>query len=1415
MFSPAMSINTENYGYMKIVLKNTTRSSALQLQWQNEDNIGSWDEKHLQNALIVPQKDYTEYVVSLCDNQYWTGTVKKLKLQTALNAKKGSTNIKSITFTQFADITYLNREIKEGYLDYASEVTGKITGWTMNTTGGTIGGDMTGQNDKKGYYFGGDPSISVGGALELNNLGEGAPVEAYKEIPIQSNGKLRWEFEVNVSKVNQKTGSSLKLMNRENNKELIYLLFEENKVKCVDKDGNEQVLGNVKNNAFTAFRMDIDCNSKSFTLYGYDDNGKAKELLKNRSFNFSLAPSMIYLGTDGSLDNAMGYNGWLYKLNEAFEYFYLQDEGISPNYFESKNAILTKEGPRVKLSSTLMFAKLSDMATDDTAYLKKSFQTRSNVVDSIVAVEFAQKRDNAKIKLTSHENTAVELFTKNGDIYAHSNGKEVLILKNYIEGVNYTFKIRTYLELNKVEISVNGSEKVEVALPDSISDVDAISIETGTAEKHQIYVIYIRVMDYQPSTVPYVDSVNTVKTTQDTLVGVNWWTNDTSAADLFYNHARVFNRESVLGYTDGYNKESVDWQIKFAAENGIDFASHFFVINQDMQQYDTWVDLCDYSNEVNIAITLATDAITLNENAGTAVTSDDVLKRYLPYIRERFMRNGNYLTYDNRAVIFVYFGGAIPEWWNESICKEFDKSMQEIGYDGATLICISNQTRYAETKAAGFDYVAEYWGMVSEEIVEKTYENAQKNNLDFIAGVGHGSDARFWGEGQYIPNPLNALTSSQFYNVCLAAKEVMGRYSNDNIASKMLFAENWGEYGEGHSIAPFGDIGFGYLNQIRRVFTDADENHRNTFPSAKYDALFAPGWKAEELINKDFEAGTVNWNGTNGATLTEIISDEFMFHSKALQVTRNSKNGAVYQDVTAQILKNGKNAEYDISAYLKCYAPENVQAPLDDVRELIFIPAGDPSQAIGLSSDKKKLQYVTYNPGTPSDEVKWTVTKTSGNYYTIKNVATGQYITASASEGSWQYDGYGWLKLTMEDKLPETKKQSQVFYIADSLIESGAAIETSLNPQNVITNSNDTANDWLVVQGQTLEWAVTNIRTNSQRYTVEFTENNDADHLPKKFRSKAYIELQIQDEIGTHSYRFEGIARNEGSYQLCGKIGNLSWTGSLKSAKLIINGDYETANPFYVDFCHLLYLTPQTPHTTTFSLVGGYGGNYNDSGNDIISNDPIINQILDAGGKDIVITLNANVTIGEDILKAAQMAKVKVTFNFVDVTGKLWYSWTFDGKDKLSTDNSVNTKISYVTGYQEKIEKATRNKNNFYVSFTQKGLLPGSVEISLNVGDQFADGTLINLYSYDNTTGIITLENKKLRVADGFVKINVTQGKEYFFNTIGAINDNLVNVVTGESIALVFVIISIWGISATVILFSYFYRRRKTARRSY
>ena len=63
-----------------------------------------------------------------------------------------------------------------------------------------------------------------------------------------------------------------------------------------------------------------------------------------------------------------------------------------------------------------------------------------------------------------------------------------------------------------------------------------------------------------------------------------------------------------------------------------------------------------------------------------------------------------------------------------------------------------------------------------------------------------------------------------------------------SLSSKLLLLDNWNEWSEGHYLAPHREYGFGYLDAVRKVFSDAPEEHVDLIPEdigfGPYDAAY-------------------------------------------------------------------------------------------------------------------------------------------------------------------------------------------------------------------------------------------------------------------------------------------------------------------------------------------------------------------------------------------------------------------------------------------------------------------------------------------------------------------------------------------------------------------------------------------------
>ncbi|MGZ4974992.1 MAG: glycoside hydrolase family 99-like domain-containing protein, partial [Limisphaerales bacterium] len=73
-------------------------------------------------------------------------------------------------------------------------------------------------------------------------------------------------------------------------------------------------------------------------------------------------------------------------------------------------------------------------------------------------------------------------------------------------------------------------------------------------------------------------------------------------------------------------------------------------------------------------------------------------------------------------------------------------------------------------------------------------------------------------------------------------KAIIETMPSKELGSKLLLLDNWNEWSEGHYIAPHREYGFGYLDAVRRVFSDAPEKHKDLIPAdiglGPYDSAY-------------------------------------------------------------------------------------------------------------------------------------------------------------------------------------------------------------------------------------------------------------------------------------------------------------------------------------------------------------------------------------------------------------------------------------------------------------------------------------------------------------------------------------------------------------------------------------------------
>ncbi len=148
----------------------------------------------------------------------------------------------------------------------------------------------------------------------------------------------------------------------------------------------------------------------------------------------------------------------------------------------------------------------------------------------------------------------------------------------------------------------------------------------------------------------------------------------------------------------------------------------------------------------------------------------------------------------------------------------------------------------------------------------------------------------------------------------------------------------------------------------------------------------------------------------------------------------------------------------------------------------------------------------------------------------------------------------------------------------------------------------------------------------------------------------------------------------------------------------------------------------------------------------------------------------------ENILKAAQKAGKDITVSVADDSGKVLYSWTFNGKDlarsqKPIEDLNLQLQISKVAGDKQLSKlfdknQETQNKSEgLILNFSHHGVLPAGAIVKVNVSDMgLKPGERVFLYYLDPATGkLCTLPSGfSYQVdKDGYLTVNILHCSNY------------------------------------------------------
>ncbi len=296
-------------------------------------------------------------------------------------------------------------------------------------------------------------------------------------------------------------------------------------------------------------------------------------------------------------------------------------------------------------------------------------------------------------------------------------------------------------------------------------------------------------------------------------------------------------RKPVLGYYDESNPECVDWQIKWAVENGISvFLVDWYWVkgNQHLTHWFEAYKKSRYRDHLKVAIMWA------NHNPPDTHSREDWRAVTQEWIDQYFGME-SYYRIDGKPALFLWdprnlrndLGGS------EGAKAALDDSQQmarDAGYEGIEFVAVNTaeSPAYVEMLAAeGYAGATNYheWGKATdsmlrpqrarfEDVVATAPEAWARRNemckpLTYYPLVDTGWDSRPWHGDNSLA--IEGRTPALFEQLLRKAKT----FCEANGKSVVILGPV-NEWGEGSYIEPCTEYGFAMLEAVRNVFAEGD-----------------------------------------------------------------------------------------------------------------------------------------------------------------------------------------------------------------------------------------------------------------------------------------------------------------------------------------------------------------------------------------------------------------------------------------------------------------------------------------------------------------------------------------------------------------------------------------------------------------
>jgi len=338
-------------------------------------------------------------------------------------------------------------------------------------------------------------------------------------------------------------------------------------------------------------------------------------------------------------------------------------------------------------------------------------------------------------------------------------------------------------------------------------------------------------------------------------------------------------RRPILGYYREGDPEVADWQIKWMVEHGVTFIVYDWYWSAGARQLEHGIHQGFFNAKYNDKIKFC--LLWANHNGPKTSSAEDMVNVTKYWLDNYFLRD-DYMKVDGKPVVVIFSPYRFTEDMGvEGVKAAFDKSREMArarGLNGIYFVsCASpNPGMLKQLEQEGYDALSGYnypsagdngkWVAPYDDMVTgyRDIWNAIADNtkLRYIPVTEPGWDSRPWnGPGARI---RTGKTPEKFKTMLQYAKEFVEKRTPD-AKPKMVLIEAWNEFGEGDYVEPHQEFGFGHVDAIREVFTDAPKEHIDLVPqdvglgpyelekpkpvtSWEFDDPSLPGWDAAQNV---------------------------------------------------------------------------------------------------------------------------------------------------------------------------------------------------------------------------------------------------------------------------------------------------------------------------------------------------------------------------------------------------------------------------------------------------------------------------------------------------------------------------------------------------------------------------------------